>query len=107
MGYTPDLAAIMREAVRPSDVVVRLGGEEFVLPLPETPLDEAEKVIARVQRELTKRLYLHNNERVLITFSAGVSLGRPGENRDEHIARADAVTYEAKANGKNRVSRAL
>lgn len=106
-GALQHLAAIMRGTVRPSDVVARLGGEEFVLLLPETPLDEAEKVMSRVQRELTKRFYLHNNERVLITFSAGVALGRLGENRDEHIARADAAMYEAKANGKNRVCRAL
>ena len=105
-GALQHLAMIMRETVRPSDVVARFGGEEFVLLLPETPIDEAEKVMSRVQRELTKRLYLHNNERVLITFSAGVALGRPGENRDEHIARADAAMYEAKANGKNRVCRA-
>ena len=105
-GALQHLAAVMRETVRPSDVVARFGGEEFVLLLPETPIDEAEKVMSRVQRELTKRFYLHNNERVLITFSAGVALGRPGENRDEHIARADAAMYEAKANGKNRVCRA-
>ena len=101
------LALIMRETVRPSDVVARFGGEEFVLLLPDTPIDEAEKVMVRVQRELTKRLFLHNNERVLITFSAGVALGRPGENREEHIARADAAMYHAKTSGKNRVCRAV
>ena len=105
-GALQHLAAIMRDTVRPSDVVARFGGEEFVVLLPGTPLAEAEKVMVRVQRELTKQLYLHNNERVLITFSAGVALGRPGENRDEHIARADAAMYEAKASGKNRVCRA-
>lgn len=102
-GALQHLAAIMRETVRPSDVVSRYGGEEFVLLLPHTPLDEAEKVMQRVQRELTRRLFLHNNERVLITFSAGVALGRPGERRDEHISRADAAMYQAKTSGKNRV----
>ena len=102
-GVLQHLAAIMRETVRPSDVVSRYGGEEFVLLLPQTPIDEAEKVMQRVQRELTRRLFLHNNERVLITFSAGVALGRPGENRDEHISRADAAMYQAKTSGKNRV----
>ena len=106
-GALQHLAAIMRDTVRPSDVVARFGGEEFVLLLPDTPMEEAEKVMVRVQRELTKQLYLHNNERVLITFSAGVALGRPGENRDEHIARADCAMYEAKAGGKNRVCRAV
>jgi diguanylate cyclase len=97
----------MRETVRPSDVVARFGGEEFVLLLPDTPMDEAEKVMVRVQRELTRRFFLHNNERVLITFSAGVAQRRPGESRDDHIARADAAMYEAKATGKNRVCRSF
>ncbi len=101
------LAMIMRETVRPSDVVARFGGEEFVLLLPDTPMDEAEKVMVRVQRELTRRFFLHNNERVLITFSAGVAQRRPGESRDDHIGRADAAMYEAKATGKNRVCRSF
>ena len=100
------LAAIIRETIRPSDTVARFGGEEFVLLLPDTPMDEAEKVMTRVQRELTKRLFLHNNERVLITFSAGVAERRLGEARDDHIGRADAAMYEAKGAGKNRVCRA-
>jgi len=97
------LAGILRDAVRPSDVVARYGGEEFVLLLPDTGVEEAVSVMARVQRTLTRRFFLYQNERVLITFSAGVALQSVGEDRDAVIARADAAMYQAKQSGKNRV----
>jgi diguanylate cyclase len=98
------LARIVRRSIRPTDVISRYGGEEFVILLPETPLNDAVSVMTRVQRELTKRIFLHNNERVLITFSAGVAERAFGENQEELIARADRALYHAKQAGKNRVS---
>lgn len=97
------LTTVVRQALRPSDVIARFGGEEFVVLLPHTPNDEAVNVIVRLQRELTRHFFMHNNERVLITFSAGVAERKPGESRDGMIKRADAALYEAKRTGKNRV----
>ena len=57
----------------------------------------------RLQRELTKRFFLHNNERLLITFSAGVAMLAPGETQESVFARADKAMYQAKVQGKNRV----
>ena len=97
------LATVLRQTVRPSDAVARFGGEEFVLLLPATDQAEAVHVMTRVQRTLTRKFFLHNNERVLITFSAGVAVRLAGESRDALIARADAAMYQAKQSGKNRV----
>jgi diguanylate cyclase len=97
------LVAVIRETVRPSDSVARFGGEEFVIVLPEAGLDEAMTITSRVQRALTRRFFLANNERMLITFSAGVALHDGKESRDAIIARADAALYRAKRAGKNRV----
>jgi diguanylate cyclase len=94
---------VIKSTVRPTDIVCRYGGEEFVILLPETLLDEAVRVMTRVQRELTKRIFLHNHERVLITFSAGVAQRAFGESQEELIARADKALYHAKEAGKNRV----
>ena len=102
-GALKHLAEILRDAVRPSDVVARYGGEEFVLLLPDTGIEEAVNVMARVQRTLTRRFFLYQNERVLITFSAGVAMLAAGEDRETVIARADGAMYQAKQSGKNRV----
>jgi diguanylate cyclase len=97
------LARIVRRSIRPSDIVSRYGGEEFVILLPETVGAEAVSIMTRVQRDLTRRFFLHNNERVLITFSAGVAQRVVGEGEEELIARADRALYHAKQTGKNRV----
>lgn len=97
------LVRVTRRTMRPSDVLARYGGEEFLLLLPDTRQEEAIEVMVRLQRNLTKAFFLHNNERVLITFSAGVALRREAESQATLIDRADKALYEAKRSGKNRV----
>ncbi len=97
------LARVIRETMRPHDSLVRYGGEEFLIILPDTPLPDAVSALTRLQRELTKRFFLYQNEKLLITFSAGVTAFRAGESRNEAISRADASMYQAKKSGKNRV----
>jgi len=97
------LAQVIRDALRPHDTLARYGGEEFVIVIPDTAIEEAVEVMRRVQRELTKRFYLHDNQRLLITFSAGVARIEDGESRESAIRRADAAMYRAKQAGKNRV----
>jgi len=97
------LVKVIQDLLRPTDSVARYGGEEFVLLLPETKQDEAIQVVQRLQRELTRRFFLHNNEKLLITFSAGVTEVAPGEARTEALERADLAMYRAKKAGKNRV----
>ncbi|OGS81063.1 MAG: diguanylate cyclase [Gallionellales bacterium GWA2_59_43] len=97
------LSTVIKDALRPSDSVARYGGEEFVILLPDTPLEEATATIERLQRELTKQFFLHENERILITFSAGVAQRTPQEPQEEVVGRADKAMYQAKHSGKNRV----
>ena len=97
------LSKVVQETIRPQDILARYGGEEFVVLLPDTPVENAVNAMVRVQRELTRRFFLHNNDKVLITFSCGVA--ELGDNEDPHEAlkRADAGMYLAKRAGKNRV----
>jgi diguanylate cyclase len=97
------LARVARETIRPQDTLARYGGEEFVVLLPDTPIDDAVTAMVRVQRELTKRFFLHKNEKVLITFSCGVAELTDEEAPVAAVARADAAMYLAKRAGKNRV----
>lgn len=97
------LTRVVRDTLRPTDVIARFGGEEFVIILPDTDAEEGVKVMTRVQRNLTKRFFLHKNEKLLITFSAGVAQRAPDEAAEAVIARADQAMYQAKQAGRNRV----
>jgi diguanylate cyclase len=59
--------------------------------------------MTRLQRELTKHFFMHDNEKLLITFSAGVALRLPNEDQVSMLARVDRAMYQAKQTGKNRV----
>ena len=96
------LAARVKEWLRPIDHIARFGGEEFVLLLPATPVDEAQQVLTRLQRRLSASLFMHDGQEVFVTFSAGVTAWRPGETVETALARADEGLYEAKRTGKNR-----
>ena len=97
------LVKVVKDTLRSMDVIARFGGEEFLILLPETQVDAAAAAMVRVQRELTKHFFLHENEKMLITFSCGVALRRPNEDQAALMARADRAMYQAKQSGKNRV----
>ncbi len=97
------LVDVVRENVRPQDSVARYGGEEFVVLLPDTLLDSAVATMVRLQRALTKRFFLTRQQKLLITFSAGVAEMHDGEAPEEALDRADKAMYIAKRSGKNRV----
>ncbi len=96
------LAAMVAKTLRPTDVVARYGGEEFVVLLPDTPVDEGQQILTRLQRSLTGGLFMHENKQVFVTFSAGVTAFRLGERIEEALERADIALYQAKRAGKNR-----
>jgi len=97
------LVKVARECMRPVDSLARYGGEEFVILMPDTPLELGIQTMTRLQRKLTKTFFLTGDEKVLITFSAGVAQMTPMETSAEAIKRADKAMYLAKRAGKNRV----
>lgn len=97
------LADVTRRHIRPSDTLARYGGEEFVILMPDTVLEDGIEVITRLQRELTKAIFMAGNDKVLITFSAGVAQVGAEESGSDAIRRADQAMYLAKRAGKNRV----
>lgn len=97
------LAGVVKRTVRPTDIVTRMGGEEFVVILPNTGLDDAVITMSRLQRALTKEYFLGNNQKLLITFSAGVALFQKEDDVSSILLRADQAMYLAKKSGKNRV----
>ena len=94
---------ILTEAVRGSDVVCRYGGEEFLILVPETPLEGALALGEKIRLAASERLF-GDGERVFpMTLSAGAAQLREAESGYDMIARADAALYHAKEDGRNRV----
>ncbi|MCW5662287.1 MAG: diguanylate cyclase [Piscinibacter sp.] len=96
------LAAAVAGSLRPSDMVARFGGEEFVVLLPGTTVEEGQQILSRLQRSLSGSLFMHDQKPVFVTFSAGVTVYRLGETLEAALERADQGLYEAKRTGKNR-----
>ena len=97
------LAQVIKRTVRPSDVVVRFGGEEFLFLLPDSGPEQAAKALTRLQHDLDRDALIYANSKLPITFSAGIAVHRTGETRDAVIAHADRALYQAKRAGKRRV----
>ena len=95
------LVDLLRKSMRPSDVLCRFGGEEFVLMLPATSQEEAVKAISRFLREFTAQAIPGTD--CVLSFSAGVVVQDLSESVEQAIQRADEATYAAKRSGKNRV----
>jgi len=97
------LVAIIKETIRGNDLIGRYGGEEFLLLLPDSRIDEATAVAARLQRELARKPISWGKQTLRVTFSAGVALRQAGESEAGLINRADQALYEAKRVGKDRI----
>src|SRR5688572_2228184 len=97
-------AAAMRACLRDVDIAGRLGGEEFAVLLPDTPLDAALAVAERLRLLVDTPLLVSHDVDISATASFGVAELLDGEGADELLRRADAALYRAKAAGKNTVS---
>jgi two-component system cell cycle response regulator len=91
--------------VRSIDLVARLGGEEFVVVMPETNLNAAMTVAERLRHAVAAEpFFIHaTSDRHPITISIGVAVARSGDTVDTLLQRADDALYQAKNNGRNKV----
>jgi diguanylate cyclase (GGDEF)-like protein len=94
---------VLLSQMRPTDVVTRFGGEEFVVPIPNTGLESAVEAAERI-RATVKALRIEP-VRGLITASFGVAELHDGEEAGSLLKRIDSAMYAAKASGRNRVER--
>jgi diguanylate cyclase (GGDEF)-like protein len=103
-----EVAARVKRSVRDVDVCGRYGGEEFVVILPQTPLDGALLVAERIREAVkAKPFELRGDERT-ITVSLGVAVyPQHADQGQSLIEAADSALYRSKENGRDRVSPAL
>jgi diguanylate cyclase len=98
--YSKNILSIFRH----HDMVARYGGEEFAVLLPNTDSDGAVRALNKVRRRANETRWQSNGTMSNVpTFSAGVSLYKPGESASAFIERADKALYRAKRLGRNRI----
>jgi diguanylate cyclase (GGDEF)-like protein len=98
------IAGILSQAVRGSDVVFRYGGEEFLMLLPETDLEGAAALAEKIRLAVAAQLF-GGGHILPLTLSVGVASLLGHESGHDMIARADMALYHAKALGRNRVEK--
>jgi len=98
------LANVAAACKRGSDVLARIGGEEFALLLPETTLDEAQIVAERLRRDVAEHAAVVAAREMPTTVSVGVASRSPEMSGIAQLmSAADKALYEAKRGGRNRV----
>ena len=100
-----DLAKTLMHTLRDVDLCGRIGGEEFAVLLPHTPLDEALNVAERLRVALqARKVPLPDNNTLSFTVSIGLAmLTTEDKNLDKLMHKADLALYQAKEQGRNRV----
>jgi len=99
------LGKLLKDNIKGKDIAARFGGEEFILVLPETPLDGAYLLAEQIRSSLSKMIFkIKGTGQSIgkITISLGVALYRADESIETGIKRADEALYRAKNSGRNK-----
>lgn len=91
------VARFLSTHVRASDVVARIGGDEFALLLWHADASQAEGKLARLAANLSELCIEHHDERLRVKASYGVAALAPGRSDQDVFERADKILYQAKA----------
>lgn len=95
-----DLSNIIRQTTRKNDFIARWGGEEFMVTLQSTSIEEAEKLAQNLRAAVENHRFKCSRT---ITISLGVTQLNETDNKDNFTKRVDEALYEAKNSGRNRV----
>lgn len=97
------VASLLTDGIRESDIPVRFGGEEFILFLMSAPNLSVYTLAERLRAAIAGHSFqLDDGEALHVTASLGVAIRHPGEPLDRFIRRADEALYRAKQGGRNR-----
>ncbi len=96
-----NVATLMRQSLRQSDIIARIGGEEFAVLLSTENLQQACKLAERVRQTIANTPTIIENQAVEVTISIGVSAVSNGDDMKAAFQRADRALYKAKKKGRN------
>ena len=99
-----EVARLLRQICRAGDILARWGGEEFVMLLPETSLDQAIILAERIRQQMATTRLPVKNKHIAFTASLGVAEHDRQTSLETLINEADMRLYAAKKNGRNQVS---
>lgn len=104
-----DVAGILKRTIRESDLLARLGGEEFILLAPNTDQEEGMALAERIRVGVQEMVWEDHGSSFRISISIGLSCLKPQRDKqavhiDELVREADLALYEAKRSGRNRVA---
>ncbi|MCP4395177.1 MAG: diguanylate cyclase [Alphaproteobacteria bacterium] len=100
------IADTISTELRKADIVGRIGGEEFVVILPETNVEKAAGIAERIRNKINSQVFTSEDKNSIFQISASIgisTLRHDDRNVDEILNRADDALYEAKENGRNRI----
>ena len=100
------VAGILNEIVRRSDMVSRYGGDEFLVLLPETDLEGADALAEKIRATAASQIFGDGSPQFQVTLSIGAATLADDESGNDMIARADMALYTAKEQGRDRVGKA-
>ncbi|WP_371192933.1 GGDEF domain-containing protein [Glaciecola sp. SC05] len=96
-------ANILQQSIRNSDLVARMGGEEFLIVFPKTQIDEAEKITNAIRKKIEKTAFYATEDMSLkITASFGIAMAEHVTEVESAMNKADVNLYLAKRSGRNR-----
>ncbi|MGR7024838.1 diguanylate cyclase domain-containing protein [Geodermatophilus sp. URMC 62] len=99
------VAELLLAGCRDTDEVCRWAGDEFVVLLPDTTAEQAERALERIRRAVAGHDWAALGVSVPVTISVGIASATRGDDRRTLFAAADGVLYDAKRSGRDRVVR--
>jgi diguanylate cyclase (GGDEF)-like protein len=98
------IASTLKSGLRECDVVIRYGGEEFLILLPDTTGNQASLPLNRLRQRLAESAFLHNTSIIKISISIGIAtVSQIDVDSMDTVLRADKALYSAKRSGRNKV----
>jgi two-component system cell cycle response regulator len=96
----------VKSVIRQADLMCRLGGEEFVVVMPDTQLDIAAKIAERVRADVQSGLFIVEGGECAIPVTVSIGIAESGKESDPDLLfkRADRALYRSKNDGRNRVT---